>query len=319
MPAPFRRCRRRAKGPTDDRDVRHAWHLELADLWRHPDGAGIDRARGVLVLARACGVAGRAIVVRHQSVLAAADPDVCDFCRRRGAAVAAHRTQQYLCEREQSVPQQARRCAGRPGVHAGKADRRRRRHGADRRHHLARRRARRAGRQPREDRAGRWRQSDGGGCLTLAALAGRIVGWARRSVPTILARRRTAGGGHGASAPLPTLRTRSYATPARSRSCRCTMPTGLLASVTISAVIFDELSSSTASPASVSRSMVLGLFVMTSSTSAVIRSGRMWRRRSPSVTMPTTWPLISMMPTQPKPFEVISTIASDILVPTGFG
>ncbi len=33
----------------------------------------------------------------------------------------------------------------------------------------------------------------------------------------------------------------AYATPARSRSCRCTMPTGFPASVTSSAVIFDEL------------------------------------------------------------------------------
>ena len=45
---------------------------------------------------------------------------------------------------EQSVPQQARGRAGGPGVHAGKADHRRLGHGADRRHHLARRRPRRA-------------------------------------------------------------------------------------------------------------------------------------------------------------------------------
>ena len=41
-----------------------------------------------------------------------------------------------------------------------------------------------------------------------------------------------------------------HATPARSRSCRCTMPTGFLPSVTISAAIFDELSISSASLAS---------------------------------------------------------------------
>ena len=40
---------------------------------------------------------------------------------------------------------------------------------------------------------------------------------------------------------------RLYATPARSRSCRCTMPTGLPASTTNSAVIFEELSISSAS------------------------------------------------------------------------
>ena len=39
------------------------------------------------------------------------------------------------------------------------------RHGADRRHDLARRRPRRAGRQPRQGGAGRWRQPDGGGGL----------------------------------------------------------------------------------------------------------------------------------------------------------
>ena len=66
-------------------------------------------------------------------------------------------------QRQQPVPQQAHRGAGRPGVHAGKADHRRLRHGADRRHDLARRRSRCAGRQPGQDRAGRRRQPDGGG------------------------------------------------------------------------------------------------------------------------------------------------------------
>ena len=41
--------------------------------------------------------------------------------------------------------------------------------------------------------------------------------------------------------------------PARSRSCKCTMPTGLPASATISAVIFEELSISSASLTSWSR------------------------------------------------------------------
>ena len=44
------------------------------------------------------------------------------------------------------------------------------RHGADRRHDLARRRSRCAGRQPRQDRAGRWRQPDGGCRLKLSRL-----------------------------------------------------------------------------------------------------------------------------------------------------
>ena len=42
----------------------------------------------------------------------------------------------------------------------------------------------------------------------------------------------------------------------------------------------------------------------------------MWRRRSPSVMMPTSVPSRSMMPTQPKPLADISTIASDIGVPS---
>ena len=53
------------------------------------------------------------------------------------------------------------------------------------------------------------------------------------------------------------------------------MPTGLPASVTISAVTFDELSISNASLASVSRATVYGFLVMTSTTSALIRSGPM--------------------------------------------
>ena len=77
-----------------DRDVFHAWHLELADLRRRPDGAGAGGARGVPVLARARRAAGRAVVVCDPSVLAGADPDVRGFRGRRGAAVAAHRAQQ---------------------------------------------------------------------------------------------------------------------------------------------------------------------------------------------------------------------------------
>ncbi len=45
--------------------------------------------------------------------------------------------QQQRRQQEQSVSQQARGCAGRAGVHAGEADYRRRRHGADRRYDLA--------------------------------------------------------------------------------------------------------------------------------------------------------------------------------------
>ena len=71
------------------------------------------------------------------------------------------------------VSQQARGCAGRPGVHAGKADHRRLRHGADRRYDLARRRSRRAGRQPGPDRAGRWRQPDGGRGVSVIASAAK--------------------------------------------------------------------------------------------------------------------------------------------------
>ena len=72
-----------------------------------------------------------------------------------------------------------------------------------------------------------------------------------------------------------------YATPARSTSCTCTMPTGFLPSATISTMTagFDELTlSRMISLASIPGAMVRGFFVMTSSTRVVIRSERMWRR-----------------------------------------
>src|SRR6202035_5193104 len=69
-----------------------------------------------------------------------------------------------------------------------------------------------------------------------------------------------------------------YATPARSTSWTWTMPTGFLPSATISTVTagFDDSTLSRMnSAASMPGAMVRGFFVMTSSTSAVIRSGRM--------------------------------------------
>ena len=77
-------------------------------------------------------------------------------------AVAIFRAQRFQPQRQQPVPQQADRSADRPGVHAGKADHRRHRHGADRRHGLARRRPGRAGGKPRQDHPGRRRQPDSG-------------------------------------------------------------------------------------------------------------------------------------------------------------
>ena len=53
------------------------------------------------------------------------------------------------------------------------------------------------------------------------------------------------------------------ATPARRRSCRCTMPTGLPPSTTNSAVIFDELRISSTSLASWSGRTVIGRLVIT--------------------------------------------------------
>src|SRR3984957_4347560 len=366
---PSCRLDRSNKKSHHERDVFHAWHLELADLRRRPDGAGTDRAGRLPVLARACGAIGRGVVVRDPSVLAGADPDVRGFCCRRGAAVAAHRAQQYRRQQEPSVSEQARRCAGRPGVYAGETDHRRGGHGADRRYDLARRRSRRAGRQPGADRAGRWRQPDGGCGLDQFASTHRAESNLASNSPKIaemLSRCRTAcmdawgllnlivthsgfsactrqsvvhsdpatgihcveslgqrlcnspDAHHHLMVSKVFLESGAYAPPARRMSCRCTMPTGLPASVTISAVIFEELSISSASLASRSPRIVFGFFVITSSTSAVIRSGRsMWRRRSPSVTMPTICPRESTMPTQPKPLEVISTSASDIRVPSG--
>ncbi len=42
----------------------------------------------------------------------------------------------------------------------------------------------------------------------------------------------------------------------------------------------------------------------------------MWRRRSPSVMIPASLPSAPVMPTQPKPFAVITTIASGIEAPS---
>ena len=117
-------------------------------------------------------------------------------------------------QREQSVPQQAHRSAGRPGVHAGKADHRRIGHGADRRHDLARRRPRRAGRQPGQDRAGRRRQPDGGGGLKAwrsevrpaffrgASIAGMTIP-ALAACACSIARQSGAAAGNFRSAPCP--------------------------------------------------------------------------------------------------------------------
>ena len=66
-------------------------------------------------------------------------------------------------EREHPFLNKRDRCAARPGVHAGETDRRRHRHGADRRHGLARRRSRYAGRHAGEGRAGGRCEPDGGG------------------------------------------------------------------------------------------------------------------------------------------------------------
>ena len=77
-----------------ERDVHDTGHLELADLRRHPDGAGIDRARRVPVLARARGALDRVGVVCVQSVLAGSDIDVRGFRRRCRAGMAASGAQQ---------------------------------------------------------------------------------------------------------------------------------------------------------------------------------------------------------------------------------
>ena len=164
------------RGSCHGRDVFDAGHLELADLRLHPDGAGAAGAGRLHVLARARRAAGRAVVVCDQPVLADAAPDVRGVRGRRRAGVAALCAQRGQPQPEQSVPQPAHRSAGRPRIHAGKADRRRDRHGADRRHDLARRRPRRAGRQPGQGRAGRRREPDGGGWL-----AGRVTRLLHRS------------------------------------------------------------------------------------------------------------------------------------------
>src|SRR6516164_9043027 len=83
------------------------------------------------------------------------------------------------------------------------------------------------------------------------------------------------------------MRIAAYATPARRRSWKCTTPTGLPPSTTISWVFFIELSSSSASLTSWSGRTVFGSAVITSSTLRSSRLALMCRRRSPSVMMPT--------------------------------
>ena len=56
--------------------------------------------------------------------------------------------------------------------------------------------------------------------------------------------------------------------------------------------------------------MVRGLRVMIAVTGSVGSSGRRWRRRSPSVTMPASVPSSFTTMTLPKPLALISAIAA---------
>ena len=101
----------------------------------------------------------------------------------------------------------------------------------------------------------------------------------------------------------------------------CTMPTGLPSSTTkrtVNGRVGLVHHGQRLADQHVGRRSVFGDRVITSST--VLRAAGpapMWRRRSPSVTMPTSAPASSTTPTQPKPFSVITAIASPIGVPSG--
>ena len=198
------------KGRRHDGIPRLPDDVALASRGRHPVRARAAGARRLHAVARPLrhdrrrDIAGaeRDRTARPLALAVPADR-LCGAFARLPAVVAARGAPRREAGRS-AVPQSPRRCLRRPRVHAGEADRVRARHGADRRHDLAARRAGMPGRQPGQGRARRCR---------------------------------AAGGGAGVA----------YATPARSRSCRCTMPTGLPASSANTAVIFDELSSSSAS------------------------------------------------------------------------
>ena len=157
------RSRRRARVEPMTELFDLARHLELADLRPRPDGAGTARARRLPVLARACGAAGRAVVVRGPSVLADAAPDVRGLCRcavplwrriARGNSAASD-SNPFLNKRADALVGRVFTLDkpiidGAGTVRIDDTD-------------LARRRSGRARRQPRQDRAGRRRQPDGGG------------------------------------------------------------------------------------------------------------------------------------------------------------
>ena len=148
-----------------------------------------------------------------------------------------------------------------------------------------------AGRQPRQGRARRRRGADGG--------AGG-------------ARDREAGPASGAM-------TQVYATPARSRSCRCTMPTGLPASTTNTRGdlrrveqlerLADEL---------IGRDRLRACASSRRRPWRSSRSGPMWRRRSPSVMMPIERAVAVGDADAAEALRASSsTIASDIAAPSG--
>ena len=100
-----------------------------------------------------------------------------------------------------------------------------------------------------------------------------------------------------------------HTAPIRMRSWKWMIPTTAPRSTTRSAEIL-WLMLSSASSTSASGAIVRGLRVITSMTGVSSeKSGFRWRRRSPSVTIPTSLSS-SNAATQPKPFDDISTIAS---------
>src|SRR3954453_13193675 len=91
----------------------------------------IARARRFPDLARARRVAGRLVVIRNRSLLADADPVICDVYPTRRAALPPGRTQHQSRGSKRPIPQPACRGLGRLLAQAGTAAPRRDRHHSD--------------------------------------------------------------------------------------------------------------------------------------------------------------------------------------------
>src|SRR5260221_3630165 len=111
------------------------------------------------------------------------------------------------------------------------------------------------------------------------------------------------------------IRRHRHAMPARRQSWICRMPSGRRFSSTANRlVIAAAVIWPSASAASACGRIVLGRPLITLSTGKRSRSSPMWRRKSPSVTIPMSLPESSVTPTQPKLLVVLTRMASAMAV-----